>query len=206
MKAVLWTTVFLGLASAEAVWAAPTIKAQNFKCEYRSRVDGNWEKRGYVYPEMQGQSLLLKFESTDEGSGMDQIGTTNTGFEYRVEARCPGSITLEDNKPFKIRDFKFGVGGAYIGSNQGLIELKVAGWTTITNTNKKDSFEKSWTIRKPDLDRNDAFVSKQESNTVCGQQLTLRFDDLRGVVVSDAASGEITDVNLQYLNLNLDPC
>jgi hypothetical protein len=206
MKAVLWTTMFFVVAAAEHGRADPTIKTNNFKCEYRSRVDGGWEKRGQVIPDMQGHSLFLRFEPTDEGSALDQFGTTNTGFEYRVEARCPGSITIMNNKPFKIRDFKFEVNNAFIGSNQGQIELKVVGMSTLTNTNQKDSFEKGWIIRKPDLDRTDAFVSKQESNTVCGQQLTLRFDDLRGIVTSDADSGEVTELSLLSLNLNFDPC
>lgn len=222
MKAVLLPAIFFGALSAQSGLAAPTMSGYQFNCAYKSQVNGNWESRGLVSPFMSSDGLHLRFGPSEAGSGMDQIQTTNTDSEYRVEGRCPGWITLTDSKPFKIRDFAFVVNFAEIGAKEGLVELKLAGWALVNNSDPKDSFDKIWTVRKPELDRFnnetddshktklDPFKSKYESKTVCGNQLTLRFDDLRGVAIRNQTSQvderEPTTVDLSELWVTFDPC
>lgn len=215
MKAVLLSAMFFVAVTGQS---APRIDKQQFNCEYKPETNGKWEPRGSVISTVDGQTLRLEFSE-----GMNSVFTTGTGLEYRVEARCPGSITLSDNKPFKIRDFKFDVvvDDSFIESPQGQMELKVAGWALVNNSNPKDSFDKVWNVRYQEFERYktatdesaknklNPFTAKQESNTVCGSQLTLRFDDLRAVVISDQTSsgdGSPTGLATRQLLINLDPC
>lgn len=206
MKAVLGMILFWGMMAAETSRADPIITSQNFKCDYRPRVDGKWEARGFVEPQLLGFNLSLLFKQDTDDFGPYPVGTTGNSSEHRVELRCSGSLTLSQNKPFKIRDFKFEVFAPAIGSKQGKIELKVLGSSTVTSTQQKDSFEKVWTIRQPDLERLDVFASKQESSTVCGPDLTLRFDELRAIAMREESSFDATELELQSLNITFDPC
>ncbi len=207
MKALLSTVVVLGMVTAEAGRADPTVTSQSITCEYRPRVDGKWESRGFVEPQLQGLNLSLLFKQGADDFGPYTVSTTGNPSEHRVDLRCAGSITLTNNKPFKIRDFKFVLGELLgIGSSQGKIELKVLGKTTVISSNQTDGFEKLWTIGQADLNRPDILASKQESNTVCGQNLTLRFDELRGTAVREKTSFDGTEFELQSLDIAFDPC
>lgn len=203
MKAALWTAVFFVVAGAEAGWADPYVQSANINCEYRPREGGGWEKRSPANVYMNGRTLVVDFQSSN---AMNSVGTTNTGNEYRVEARCPGTVTLSDSSAFKIRDFSVSVNNAYIGSEKGTIELKVQGMTTVNVTNQKDGFDKYWKLSKSRVDSGNFFDAQVESNTVCGNQLTLRFEDLRATVWSDPQTVEFTEVSLNSLFVNLDRC
>jgi hypothetical protein len=208
MKAAVGATLFFLTTAAGIGRADPTITAKNFKCEYRPRIDGSWEKKGFVDPQTQGENLVLLFRPYLESFDSYEVATTGNVSEHRVEMRCSGSVTLRsgNGKPFKIKDFKFEVDGIGIGSPQGKVELKLVGMSAVTGTSQKDSFEKVWTIRQPDLSRVDVFASKQESNTVCGQELTLRFDEMRATVMREESSFDVTEIFLQSLNINFVPC
>jgi hypothetical protein len=203
MKAALWTAVFFVVAGAETGRADPKVQSATFNCEYRSQEGGSWEKRSAATVSMNGRTLIVDFNSSN---AMNSVGTTNTGNEYRVEARCPGTVTLSDGGRFKIRDFAVNVNNAYIGSEKGTIELKVQGTTIVTGTNQKDGFDKYWKLGKSRVDSGNFFDAQVESNTVCGNQLTLRFEDLRTTVWSDPQTFEFTEVSLNSLLINLDPC
>ncbi|HYX37613.1 MAG TPA: hypothetical protein VE954_31310 [Oligoflexus sp.] len=219
MKAVFLPAMFFVAVSAEQGLALPKIVSQQFNCAYKAKDNGAWSNSGQVDAQMNNDGLSLNFLDNN-GSGMDEIRTTGEALEYKVEGRCPGSISLSDSeKKFKIRDFNFVVNFADIGTSEGKIELKATGLANVTNTNQKDSFEKEWAVNKVQLDRwNDApddfqkaqlnpFVAKQESQTVCGNQLTLRFDDLRGMVVRKKSSdSEPTEISLNKLHITFDPC
>ncbi len=225
MKLVsLSLAVCIGLAGG-AVMAAPFINAVQFNCEYKPRTNGNWEARGEVTAEMQNDGLRLFFNSSGNGSALDSIQTTNADSEYKVEARCPGQITLKNDKPFRIRNFRFDVDAdnAEIGATDGLIELTAAGITFDANAmNSKDDFNKVWTVKKTELDRyknepnsnNKArinpFSDKQESKTICSNALTIRFNDLRGIAVRNQTSNQndrlSTFYSVQNLFISFDPC
>jgi hypothetical protein len=208
VKAALWTAVFFGVAGAGVGRADFTVQSETFRCEVLPRTNTKtWEPRGSVDAKIEGRTLVLAFGPNGRGSALDQLATTNTDFENRVEARCEGSVTLRAENHFKIRDFNFIRNTADISPDNGKIELKVVGMASVDGTNQKDSFEKVWTMFYRDLTNLDgAFSAKTESNTVCGSQLTLHFKDLRGIVSTDQNSGSLTEVSLQALKLNLDDC
>ncbi len=206
MKAVLWMTVFLGVTAAESGRADPTVTSQDIKCDYQPKID-KWEPRGFVEPQTQGYSINLNFRQSLDDFGPYPVATTGNPSEHRVQVKCKGSLTLSNDRPFKIRDFKFVLGDLLgIGSAQGKIDLKVQGVTTVTNTNQNDSFEKLWTIRQNDIGRPDVLAGQQESNTVCGQSLTLRFNDLGATAIREVSSFEFTELELESLNINFDRC
>ena len=206
MKAALWTAVFFGVVGAGEGRADLSVQSESFECMVLPRTDSKtWVPRGAVDAYTEGRTLVLSFSPNRKG--LDELATTNTPFEYRVEARCKGSVTLRAEKNFKIRDFYFTRKFADISPANGKIELKVVGVASVDGTNQKDSFEKVWTLFNRDLTNLDAaFSAKAESNTVCGSQLTLSFNDVRGIVSTEQNSGSSTEISLQALNLTLDDC
>jgi hypothetical protein len=210
MKAALWTAVFFVVAGAEVGRAEPLVQFSKFNCEYKPQLnEDNWEPRGSVQVGTEGGNLVLTFVNDSSGNAsLNSVFTTNTETELRVEARCFGEVRLANNENFKIRDFKFNVNPdnkPAIGSPKGAIELKAKGVTTVSGTNQNDSFDKQWKMTKSGLDRGEQFNAQKESQTVCGKQLSLNFEDLRAIVKAEFDS-DSTFVNVDSFVVSFDRC
>jgi hypothetical protein len=207
MKAALWTAVFFVVAGAEVGRADPQVLFSSFNCEYKPQLNANWERRGSVQVSTEGSNLVLTFVDDDlNQSALNSVFTTNTENELRVEARCLGFVNLLNDQNYKIRDFKFNVNDTpAIASPKGAIEFKAKGVTTVGSTNQSDSFDKDWRMTKSGLDRGEQFNAQKESQTVCGKNLTVRFEDLRATVKAELDT-DSTFVSVKSFVVSLERC
>lgn len=204
MKAVSWSAMlFLGFLTGVAA-ADPKPYSSQINCEKKLNVNKDWDKvESDFTPSASNNELRITFQDTD----MATTETTGSDGEWKVEGRCKGFVALNNNKPFKIRDFAFRVKDPEIGSADGRIELYVKGSSNIVAKGQKDNFEKNWKVSQSNLNKS-PFAAQGESETLCNSDLKIQFDDLRAVVIRKQGEGDRAPTSVQLIEfvVRFDPC